>query len=437
MRNKLNLILSSVGTLALLVALLLAPAHVAMAEGLSSFFSPPNVAMPFVSVGGFEVVASNLDNPRSMVFGANGALYIAEAGRGGDGTCIDGAEGTVCYGASGAVTRVLNGKQERVANGLPSLAGQDGTSATGPHDVAFDANGTLHVLIGLGLNPTARDTLGEVGADFGQLVSISESGEATNVVDVAAIEASDNPDRRVVDSNPFGLLPFSDGFVATDAGGNTLLQISSSGTFGRSAMGGMVSVLTVFPTRSVEFPPASGTEISMEAVPTGVVEGPDGAIYVGQLTGFPFPVGGARVYRILPGQEPEIYADGFTNILDIAFDRDGNLYVLEFATNGLLSGDSTGALIRVAPDGSRKTIASQGLTNPSGMTVGPDDMIYIANIARAAGSGQVIRINPNEPTAVSLNSLHAGALQKVAVGTLALLTLTLSTGLLLLWRRQR
>ena len=72
--------------------------------------------------------------------------------------------------------------------------------------------------------------------------------------------------------------------------------------------------------------------------------GPDGAYYVGQLTGFPFPPGGASVFRIVPGEEPtgdtalwqgRLYASGFTNIIDVAFGPDGTLYVLEIAHDGL------------------------------------------------------------------------------------------------------
>ena len=70
--------------------------------------------------------------------------------------------------------------------------------------------------------------------------------------------------------------------------------------------------------------------IPMQAVPTGVVKGPDGALYMSQLTGFPFPVGGANVYRIDPRSgKTSVYATGFTNIIDLDFGKDGTLYVLE------------------------------------------------------------------------------------------------------------
>ena len=102
----------------------------------------------------------------------------------------------------------------------------------------------------------------------------------------------------------------------------------------------------------------------MQAVPTSVVRGPDGAYYVGTLTGFPFQPGAARVFRVVPGKAPKIYATGFTNIIDLAFGPDRKLYVLEIAHNGLLSGDPTGALIRVGHNGSRKDRGERGAEHP-------------------------------------------------------------------------
>src|SRR5262249_41252921 len=65
-------------------------------------------------------VAQDLNNPRQIAFGPNGAMYVAEAGYGDfkgieRARCFLGGEGgTVCFGATGSVTRVLHGKQHRV-----------------------------------------------------------------------------------------------------------------------------------------------------------------------------------------------------------------------------------------------------------------------------------------------------------------------------------
>lgn len=342
--------------------------------------------------GNFEVIAIGLNNPRGLIFGPDGGLYVAEAGVGGDGACIDGPEGVACLGFSGSVTRLLTGPQERVVTELVSL-GVEGTggNAIGPHDVAFDGQGNLKVLVGLGANPSLRDPGGPLGADginFGQLVAAAADGSWSNQVDIAAYEATNNPDEGLPDSNPFGLLKVDDGYVVADAGANALLHIDSAGT---------ISTLAVFPDRMVEFPPGSGDMVPMQAVPTSIAIGPDGAYYVGQLTGFPFPVGGANVYRVeAEGGEPEVYAAGFTNITHITFDEDGNLYVVEMFTNGLLSGDPTGAVIQVRPNDSRVVLASEGLVTPAGIIASPDGQLYVTNYGTSAALGQVVRLEPPE-----------------------------------------
>lgn len=92
--------------------------------------------------------------------------------------------------------------------------------------------------------------------------------------------------------------------------------------------------MTVFETRQVPAPPflglPPGATVPMQAVPTTVIDGDDGWRYAGQLTGFPFPIGTANVYRVSPyGGDPQVYAGGFTNIIGLAFDARHRLYVLQ------------------------------------------------------------------------------------------------------------
>jgi len=62
--------------------------------------------------------------------------------------------------------------------------------------------------------------------------------------------------------------------------------------------------------------PLFGENILMQSVPTAIAKGLDGAYYVGELTGFPFPQSEARIYRINPtNNQPEVYAEGFTGIV--------------------------------------------------------------------------------------------------------------------------
>jgi hypothetical protein len=348
------------------------------------------VAVPFSRAAELRVIASGLANPRGLAFGSDGALYVVEAGTGGAGPCIQSSEGSiVCLGRTGAVTRIAGGAQHRVVTGIPSLAADDGSGATGAHDITFLAGGDAAVTVGLGAPPALRVGLGADGKGLGCLIRFRLGENWRLLGDVAGFEASTNPDGGLIDSNPYPVVADESGLVVADAGGNSLLH------FGRK---GQTTTLAVFPNRLAPAPPflglPPGTSIPMQAVPTAVTIGPDGAYYVGQLTGFPFQVGGANVYRVVPGQAPEVFAGGFTNIIDIAFEADGSLLVLEIAANGLLSGDIAGALIRIAPNGTRTTIAGEGLVAPTSVAVAADGAIYVSNFGIFPSGGQVVQVIP-------------------------------------------
>ena len=352
-----------------------------------SSFTPPVDA----TSGSWEVVVNGLDNPRGLNFDTFGRLYIAEAGRGGDGPCGPGPEGTRCYGASGAITRwsPRTGNVERVATGLPSLATETaGEFAAGPHDIDFDPFGFAYLTIGFGGDPTTREsTFGPNGRRFARELLLLPNSQTVRIEDLGNFEAANNPTGDEIDSNPYGILARFGRQIIADAGANDLLQVRL----------GRTSVLATFPNRTVPGP--TGDPVSMDAVPTTVAIGPGGDYYVGQLTGFPFPVGGANVYRVpARGGTPTVHASGFTHIVDIAFGRDGTLYVLEIAKNGLLAAfganDWTGALIKVRRNGTRTELAEGVLTAPGGIAIGRDGALYVTNNSIYPGIGEVLRIEP-------------------------------------------
>ena len=179
------------------------------------------------------------------------------------------------------------------------------------------------------------------------------------MADVAAFESANDPDAEMggeVDSNPYGIVATDAGIVVADAGANDVLLVSDDGSI--SLLGVLGPTVHEFPAAMLaamgpppegegeipategegEAPPADAmVPIPVQAVPTSVTVGPDGALYVGQLTGGPFPIGGASVWRVADGEAPTEYATGFTNIMGLDFAPDGTLYVAEMVHDGLMA----------------------------------------------------------------------------------------------------
>jgi hypothetical protein len=272
--------------------------------------------------------------------------------------------------------------------------------AIGPHDVSVQGRSGADIAIGVQGDPAVLSGFGSAGLLFGTILHASSGGHLDVVANIGAYETLANPDAGLIDSNPFGLLSepresrWTNGSeapdrIVVDAGANALLRVAADG---------VISTIAVFPSRS------HGR--STDAVPTAVAVGPDGAYYVSELTGTPFTDGAARIYRVVPGADPEIFLDGFKTVVDLDFAPDGSLYVLQHSSGATAPTPpfftTPGQVIRVARDGTRAVVVDD-LTRPTSLTIGPDGAIYVSNFGQSVGIGQVLRIveDPLEKTTVS------------------------------------
>jgi hypothetical protein len=351
-----------------------------------------------------QSIASGLDSPRHLAFDWRGNLYVAEAGEGGSGPCFAGGEGPACMGASGAVTKIpRRGQPFRIAEGLASYANTpNNDNAIGPHgitvigDQVFVTNGGPTEPKDATGATISRDQLAAqnpVADLFGWLLRLRHHGrEPQKIADLWAFERDVNPDQTVgnpaVDSNPVDVLFDGRRFVVADAGGNSINVVRP--------FSGRISNLAVFPNRPGVPNPFGGPPVDMQAVPTSVVLGPDHQYYVSQLTGFPFPVGGANVYRVDPRTgATSVVASGFTNIMDLAFGPGGTLYVLEIDHDGLLVPTSNeGAIFAIDKRGRQRQIQlpAGSLPMPGGIAVGRGGLYVTINSGSPNGGG-VVRIS--------------------------------------------
>jgi hypothetical protein len=173
----------------------------------------------------------------------------------------------------------------------------------------------------------------------GALYRVS-AGSVRKLADLQDYEAQNDPagDGTAEGSDPFDLARLDGGStLIADAAGNDLLLADTKGRLDWVAT----------------FPEQNG----MQAVPTSVAIGPDGAYYVGELTGFPAPMGASRVWRVAPGTRHahcgaspacSVVVSGLTSIIDLAFGPDGKLYAAQLDDAGwpaLDAGDGVGGSV--------------------------------------------------------------------------------------------
>ncbi len=362
-------------------------------------------------------IASGLNQPKKLSIAPDGSLLVAESGSGEPSSeCIAEPE-SVCLSHSASIGRITPwGQVSTALGGLPSIAGAGG-EATGPAQARF-LNGQLEVLFqDTGIDPkTGESPFGAAGALFGTLTRFPVFWKGAPFIQAkfGPFEAQNNPDKgagtgvelgqeSAIDSDPYSFVPYHGGYVVADAAGNDLLCVSSSGH---------ISVLAVFPTISELAPPGTlgpgqkePVPVQAQAVPDSVAVGPDGALYVGELGGFPFNTGTSSVFRVVPGHAPQVVASGFTAIGDIAFDPYGRLLVLEIDQAGLADPaletglPTPGALIGVHHNGSKQLLASTGLEFATGLAVSSHGGVFASNfgVLPATGgpgglSGEVVKI---------------------------------------------
>ncbi len=331
-----------------------------------------------------HTVVAHLNNPRGLAVDAHGRIWIAESGKGGPSCQGSGANAT-CVGLTSSVSTFADGKLTRVITRLISVGGAGGVGTSGASAVAV-AGGRVDVIMGesaFAVPPSGfpKPLLTAARTELGQLIVSSPSGQWGTA---AAVGSRDyvwtsnhkflQPD-QFPDANPNGIAVVDGTVMVADAGANLVSRVGSHGAVNTVAY--------------LQVPKGSMTD----GVPTCLAQGPDGALYVGELLGGTFAPGGARVWRITMSggtAHASVWRTGFTTIQGCGFDAKGNFYATEFQVNGLNEDPTAsplGDVVKVTPSGKRTHLGTGQLFWPSGFAAGPHGSIYVSNCSIAPASG--------------------------------------------------
>jgi hypothetical protein len=354
---------------------------------MAAFVVPVSASAHSVTPPKVTVVASGLNNPRGLAFSENGALYIAEGGKGGTtstvGQCTQAAPpiGPYTGGFTASISKISrHGTSTVVASGLPSsqTSPASGSNVSGVADVAFGPEGKLFALIsGAGCSHGLKGT-------FNKIVQVHRDGSITTVANLSAFLMSHpvaNPDNnpKTGDFEPDGtwysFVTAGRNFYAVEPNHQELDKITANGHVSR-----VIDFSKFFPGNTDWRGPTAMTSDG-------------GSLYIGTLTPFPVKVGAAEVFKVNPRTGRfSVFATGLTTVLGLAFGEHGALYVLEMSVKNGGPAPNTGEVVRI--QGIHRTLIASGLNFPTGMTFGPDGNLYVSvnGFGAPPGGGQVVKI---------------------------------------------
>jgi hypothetical protein len=316
------------------------------------------------------VVADSIANPRGFTWGADGTMFLAASGTGGDNP---GPEGSPFSGGNTAsVAVVQDGAVTTLAAGLPSSVWRDIDWVWGVMDVAILGD-QLYALVGGGGaihgNPDAPSGVYRINAD-GTSAVVADLGTWVDDNPVAHTPPEGAPNN----GSFFAMVPVEETLWVVESVNGQVLQVTPTGTVSRIA------------------------DLSEDhLVPSGIVTAPEGGAYVGYLTSAPYPAGAAKVSHVAPDGGVEDVWTGLTAVTGLTLGPDGTLYAAELSAEmsdaePFFTAD-TGRILRQTGPESAEEVAV-GLDMPVSLRFGPDGALYVSTPAFGGDddAGQVIRI---------------------------------------------
>ncbi len=317
-------------------------------------------ALPGLAQSNTTVVAQGLNAPRGIFFDADGNLYVAEAGTGGEMT-LGAGDAQMSYGATSQITRVASDGTQSVF--LPFFASAGNASETVGIAQIEIVGDSIWLLTSKGA-PTQpfNDSLIQLDRT---------TFRVRHFVDLFTYEAEHDTDGTgEIDSNPTDFTVGADGTVyIVDTGANALLTWT--------AQAGLEPFIVW----------------NDNPVPTAIDFAADGSFYISFLGTGIAPGAGHVEHWSADGSELLETIGGMTAVTDVLVAADGTVYVVELFQFGEQGpSPNSGRVSALGPDG--LTVYADGLNTPYALAQDAGGALYVStgSAFNPPGSGAVVRL---------------------------------------------
>ncbi len=321
---------------------------------LASFAFGIFLSVAVAAQADIQITAKNFNAPTGIEVDQNGNLWIAESGTGHN---------------DGAITVIwANGERQQVIQHLPSVRNEQTNEIEGTLRAQVINDQCVAVFTGKGKHALSGNILLFKKDDFYPGMAPLSGEDAKSIIKTKEFVRT----LGYENSSPYAMVYQDNAMYITDASTNAVLRWTPA-----------EDQLELFVKLPALKSPWKECASLVDAVPTRIINNPEGGFLVSTFSGDPFAEAAAKIFAISEKGEVTVAHHNLTMVTDLQFASDGDgLWILEFGQffpDDFSPVPNSGKIIQLHRDGTRSLVTS-GFGPSAGMAIVNSKNVYTTNL---------------------------------------------------------